>query len=272
VINEIWGDDALRDGFQVWIYLYPTGLGIPFNAWMLRKELLEMRAELDPEDDDPAMQDMVVVGHSMGGVLTKTLVSDSGDNLWGKLAKRPIEELVVDEETRETLYGLTHFEPQPFVRRVVFVATPHRGAGLADNLVGALGSWLISLPKEMLDLAGRIARTNPGLMHNEGVVHTSIDDLSPESQALQAMAALPMREDLPFHSIMGNVTDQAPPDCDDGVVVWRSSHLDGARSELVVPYGHSVHQHPRAQLEIRRILAEHLRERATSTRDREGDR
>ena len=261
VINEIWGDAELRERYQVWLYLYPTGLEIPTNAAMLRRQLLEMRQKLDPEDDDPALQDMVVIGHSMGGILTKTLVSTGGDELWNQIVSVPLEEIVASDEDRERLRSEAYFEPMPFVGRVVFVATPHRGAPMADNIVGAVGDWMISLPPEEIAAMERVVRDNPGVFRGYEGAHTSIDDLSQSSEMLLALTDRPIRAGLPYHSIMGDVTGLGPPEASDGVVAYRSSHLEGARSELVVEYGHSAQVHPRAQLEIRRILAEHLRSR-----------
>ena len=151
------------------------------------------------------------------------------------------------------------FEPLPFVNRVIFLAVPHRGAPMADSVAGDIGDWMISLPQSEIDFAARLVRDNPGMFTAYEEAHTSIDDLSESSELLQILADLPIRAGLPYHSIMGDVTGKGPPDCEDGVVPYRSSHLDGARSELVIEAGHSLQVTSRAQLEIRRILAEHLR-------------
>ena len=228
---------------------------------MFRRQLLEMRQKLDPEDDDPAMQDMVVVGHSMGGILTKTLVSTGGDELWNEVVTVPLNEIVASDEDREILRTKAYFEPLPFVNRVVFIAVPHRGAPMADNLIGSMGNWMISLPPDAVAFMDRLLRDNPSAFRGYEEAHTSIDDLSQSSEMLLALADMPIREGLPYHSIMGDVTGLGPPEAEDGVVPYRSSHLDGARSELVVESEHSAQRHPQALLEIRRILAEHLRSR-----------
>ncbi|MBV9123761.1 MAG: hypothetical protein JO112_10425, partial [Planctomycetes bacterium] len=67
-------------------------------------------------------------------------------------------------------------------------------------------------------------------------------------------------EGVHYHSIIGEVYGKGE-DGDDGVVPYHSAHQDGVDSEILVPAGHtSVHQHPRAVLEVWRILLEHLRE------------
>ncbi|MEO0649369.1 MAG: alpha/beta fold hydrolase [Planctomycetota bacterium] len=261
VINEVYGDDELREAYQVWLYLYPTGLEIPDNMAALHAQLHQMRVDLDPELDDPAMQDMVVVGHSMGGVLAKTLVSTGGDQLWNAVARVPVDELDTSPEEREELRRMAYFEPMPFVNRAVFIAAPHRGASMADNWVGSFGKWLIDLPAATVASFQEMIERNPEAFIGYDRMHTSIDDLSPSSTALRGLTDCPIREGLPYHTIMGDVTGKGAPNSDDGVVAYASSHLEGARSELVVDYEHGAQRHPLAQLEIRRILHEHLAER-----------
>ena len=62
-----------------------------------------------------------------------------------------------------------------------------------------------------------------------------------------------------FHSIMGNITKSDDPNViTDGIVPYKSAHLEGAKSEKVLPGGHSIQLTPQAVLELRRILREHL--------------
>ncbi|RIW60151.1 alpha/beta hydrolase, partial [Acinetobacter baumannii] len=64
---------------------------------------------------------------------------------------------------------------------------------------------------------------------------------------------------LIFHSIMGNITKSDDPNViTDGIVPYKSAHLEGAKSEKVLPGGHSIQLTPQAVLELRRILREHL--------------
>jgi triacylglycerol esterase/lipase EstA (alpha/beta hydrolase family) len=258
LVNEIWGDPDLRSRYQVWNYFYPTGRSIPINAAHLRQTMVRVRDDIDPEGDDVAMQNMVVVGHSMGGILSKTLVSSTGDRLEQELMTVPLADIVASEEDREWLRGMLHFEPLPFIKRVVFISTPHRGATLADSLVGRLGAFLIEQPKEYDERLRTILADNPGASRYElRGVQSSIENLSAENPMLQALCELPIRDGLPFHSIVGNIGGDDPPDCTDGIVEYRSSKLEGAVSEVVVAADHNAHQHPHALLEIRRILLEH---------------
>jgi hypothetical protein len=108
------------------------------------------------------VQQMVLIGHSQGGLLMKMSVIDPGTRLWETMFSVPPEKLDVDGDLREGLTrelerkGLLIFEPLPFVRRVVFVATPHRGSYRALGVLGDLASWLVNLP-------GRVARMSVAL-------------------------------------------------------------------------------------------------------------
>lgn len=89
---------------------------------------------------------MVVIGHSQGGLLTKMTAIDSGTQFWDRISKKPFEEIQVSPETRTLLQQSMFFTPLPFVERVVFVATPHRGAIMAGRRLGALAARFITMP------------------------------------------------------------------------------------------------------------------------------
>lgn len=132
LVNELESDRVISERYQVWLYLYNTGNPIGYSAGLLRRALEDTVADLDPEGTDPALRRMVVIGHSQGGLLTKLTAIDSGDRLWRIVAKVPLAELDLDPDVRETLRISTHFRPEPFVERVVFLCTPHRGSYLAS--------------------------------------------------------------------------------------------------------------------------------------------
>jgi hypothetical protein len=195
----------------------------------------------------------------MGGILSKTLISSAGERLWNDLATVPLDQINAAREDRVLLRLTLFFEPLPFIGRMVFVAVPHRGSGTAAGLVGAMDEWLITLPPETTVSVDRVLRDNPDLARSDlRAALSSGVDLSGTSPVLAALTSLPIRDGLPYHSIMGDVTGEGPPTATDGVVDWESSHLEGAVSELVVPADHSVQRHPLAILEILRILREHV--------------
>ncbi len=260
--NEIWGDEALRARYQVWHYTYPTGAPILNNARDLRRALVEIRTELDPDGDDVAMRDIVLVGHSMGGVLAKAVVQASGERLWDARFTRPLAALELSDEGREYAQSTFFFEPVPFVQRVVFLAAPHRGSLEADSFFGRLGSWLMSRTRRVQGFAAEVERRNPGAMRPEHEPSpSSVDVLSPSHVVLRTLAELPIAPWVSYHTIVGDLTGGTGADRDDGIVALASSHLDGAASELVVGgAGHDVHLHPVAIAEVMRVLREHRAE------------
>jgi pimeloyl-ACP methyl ester carboxylesterase len=265
---------VLRARYQFWFYLYPTGPGYLQAAAELRRDLAQLRAELDPHCSDPCLGDMVLVGHSMGGLVSRLLTVDSGEDFWQLVSHRPLAELPLDTPARDELQQLFYFQQKPCVRRVVFIATPHRGSLLSPSFAGQLAADLVQAPRKLMDSAQDLVKASPGVWGalGQGRVPTSVDLLAPGSPALQLLASRPRPAGVHFHSIVG----QALPhtllreitrpivgnEKTDGVVPYSSAHLEAAESEVVVPADHMhVHHHPLAVQEVRRILLEHLRER-----------
>lgn len=252
--NDFFGDDTLRDRYQVWHYMYATGLPLLENARLLRETLKRVRRELDPELDDPASEGMILVGHSMGGLLSRMLLTSSGDAIWDALFDGDFEAAKdgLDAEERALARGLYFWDALPFVERAIFIAAPHRGSEVSDGWIGRLGSALTRLSSRLQGLVDKIRRRTKVRVE----VPTSVDELSRSHPVMHALAGLPMRRGLPFHSIMGDISESADSaDWTDGVVRYESSRLLGAESELVIPGGdHGVHFDPRASAEVRRIL------------------
>src|SRR5262249_24733351 len=143
------------------LYLYPTGVPIPIAAAGLREALLEAQREFDPRGDSPTFGRMVLLGHSMGGLLSHAMAVDSGARVWELNSDRPVEEIIGSPQVLEELRRYLFFEPLPCVRRVVFLATPHRGSELSRGVVGRVGAGLISEPDHISDLLSQLIRDNP---------------------------------------------------------------------------------------------------------------
>ena len=264
VTNDLVGDPLIRTHYQIWHYGYPTSYPFLFSAWRFREQLEDLRATLDPEGDDPAMAAMVVVGHSMGGLLAKTLVTDSGDALWNQIFKVPPEALDTTPSELEMLRAVLRFQPKPYVHRVIFMATPHRGSESSNSLVGLLGAGLAKFPADYRETMLPILKRNLDkitfefrpFVKNSGP--TSIQVLDPANPMIQAFSRLEIDRFVPFHSMMGDRGRGDGPQGSDGLITYASAHLEHAASELIVPASHSVYNHPLALEELRRILAEHL--------------
>jgi pimeloyl-ACP methyl ester carboxylesterase len=266
MLNGLMGDPVLREHYQFWFFRYPTGNPVLYSAESLHAALDAVQRTFDRRNHNPAFQSMVVVGHSMGGLLTKTLTQDSGEAIWNRFSKKPLDSLTVSPDVRNHLDRVVHFTRRPYVSRVLFLAVPHRGSELALGVVGAIGRALITLPLTVLKPFGAVvtalaASPQPGdqVKETKKRLPTGVDSLSPKSPVLKILTELPIQ--VPYHSIIGNEKKADTPGGTDGVVPYWSSHLDGAVSEKIVHSGHNVHTHPLAIREVRRILLEHLKER-----------
>lgn len=249
-INEMEGDPALRGRFQYWVFRYPTGSPLTYSAMRCREELARM------ERLHPLPQGCIMIGHSLGGLISRMQVTTTGRALWdanlGRQADKKFARLSADNLIKRVLL----FDANPRVRRVVFICTPHRGSGLAIGSVGALAMKIIHLPTDIIatftDSLGDVLSVVGG----RPVVPNSITSLSPKNPTLIAMDKLPIR--APYHSIIGDRGKGNTPLSSDGIVRYASAHLEGAQSEIIVPGPHSSYELPQTIDELRRILREHL--------------
>jgi pimeloyl-ACP methyl ester carboxylesterase len=264
MLNEIINDPELRNRYQIWLFTYNTGNPIVFSAGMLAHGLRRVVQELDPEGRDPALRKMVVIGHSQGGMLTKLTAVDSGSLFWGNMFKAPIDQLDLTPESRELLERSLFFTPVASVRRVVFIATPHRGSYLVGGRVSELLRKVITLPFVMLSPLQEIFQSSPEALVNRSLeqeVPRSTDNMDPASSFIKTYGAVPIAPGVIVHSIIAVKNPEDPPeDWNDGVVAYTSAHLDGVASELIVHSGHSTQETPQTIEEVRRILIEHLKE------------
>lgn len=261
-INELRADPGIRKNYQLLVFRYSTGFPIAYNSAFLRKRLSEFRNFYDPSGTNPRMSDKVLVGHSMGGILSNAQVRPSGDAFTGALFDRPIEELGgVTEDQKRALREMLVFDANREVTRVICVAAPHRGSNLATGFIGNLGHGLVRFPREvmlgasLLDVEGltdegrAIIRDRPD----------SVRGLKPDSPVLEAILANPIRDGVAMHSIVGrHKPEQDLEESSDTVVPYLSAHLDEAVSEKVVHATHTtICQNEDAIEELRRILYLH---------------
>jgi pimeloyl-ACP methyl ester carboxylesterase len=273
--NDLIADPAVRDRYQFWAYFYPTGEPYLVTAADLRRQLAQMRSDLDPRHENPSLDRMVLLGHSMGGLISHLLTVDSGNDFWHELDTRPFESVALRPETREALRPILFFEREPCVKRVVFLGTPHHGSRLSTSLLQEAAARLVQMPKALLADARDLLAEDPNLPPKLRHIPTSVELLKPHEPALELLAAKPRPEPVRYHSVIGLVprcrlgiegvvTGFKEPEPGDGVVPYTSAHLDGVDSEVVVPADHMhVHHHPLAVREVRRILLEHARANET---------
>jgi pimeloyl-ACP methyl ester carboxylesterase len=264
VLNELSADPVLHRSYQVFAFRYPSGVPVSYSSRRLRDDLATLDRSLRAAGNRRADR-MVVIGHSMGGLLAKAQVVDTGDRLWRALFDAPRDKVNLTEAQKAMIAPYIEFSANPSIERVVFMNTPHRGSQLAQGVLGAFGRGLIRLPFQVMGPAFDILRNDdevdPAIRHlaRRGVP-SSIQNLSPTSFFVRASNELPFRPGLHRHSVIGNKEGRPldDPKCSDGVVPYSSAHLAGVESELVVPGDHSSFHTAPAIAELRRILLLHL--------------
>lgn len=258
--NAVWGDPVLRDRYQVWHLVYQTDAPLLVTRRRLQDYLDAAWAILDPDGTDPAREGMVLVGHSLGGVLSRLLLADSGEVLWDAAFSVPLDALRGRPEDLQLLQRIFRFQPYPGIDRAIFIAAPHDGSPTAERFVGRLVHALVGRRAPEMHALRRIANDNPEAVHEtlrESYLQArlnSISTLRTAQPVRQAAASLLPQAGIPYHTIAGALPGRMPET--DGVVPLRSALLPGAASTLVVPSGHDVHEHPDAVAEVLRILRE----------------
>ena len=268
--NTLSADPILRKRFQFWFFFYNSSLPLLSSASDLRSILSDTVAELDPKGHDPALRQMVVVGHSQGGLLTKFSVVKSGDAFWRSMSDKNIEDLDTPPAMKLLLRKWAFIEPLPFVKRVVYIATPFRGSFRAQDWVRSIIERLVSIPASVLALPYDVVAGNPNIVSDlfsqlelpfevSNKIPTSVDGMSPTNPVLQTLAKMPVVPGVKTHSIIAIKGNDEPPNGNDGVVEYKSAHQGGAESEYIVRSPHSCQGHPLTIEEVRRILLEHLK-------------
>lgn len=254
--NRLQGDPEIRRRFQFWFFQYDSNDPIVLSALHLREALQSAVARLDPAGRDAALRRMVLIGHSQGGLLVKMQAIESGDLLWDAVSRKPLDQLRLSDETRDLLQRGFFVEPLPEVARVVFISTPHRGSFLAGRPnIRRLLRWLTVLPRQVAAASADIALNRDAL--RSPTTPTAVDNMSPRNPFIKGLQRVPVAPSIAAHSII-SVKGTGPfEDGDDGVVEYKSAHIDGVESELVVRSPHSCQGDPHTMEEVRRILRLH---------------
>jgi pimeloyl-ACP methyl ester carboxylesterase len=261
MVEALRGDATIRQNYQIWFYSYPTGYPYPFTAKILREQMDAIH------DRYPDRKKMVLIGHSMGGMIARTLITDTGLQLWNTVFETPPHRTPLSSETRDLVTGALILKHRPEIARVIFCSASLRGSDLATGFLGRLGASIIGTPSDLAEPGNEFvsfAKPGPdGARLRE--VPNSVQMLDPKNRFTNAINAIPVTPGIPYHSIIGDRgkggnLDRTRPQSTDGIVPYWSSHIEGAESELIVPSGHWSNRHPMAIAEVRRILVQHLRE------------
>jgi pimeloyl-ACP methyl ester carboxylesterase len=257
MVNAIWSDPVLRQNYQVWVFDYPTGYPVPYSSLLLRRQLNAL------DQAFPNHRPIVLLGHSMGGILSRLMITDSGgDKLWRYFFGKSPAQTNLSPESKALIREALIFKPQRNVARVIFISTPHRGSVIAQGPIGRIASSLIHRPLKFVRLGPEIMQASvvqedPGVMKLRRMPN-SIDTLSPDDAFVKIMNTLPLAKGVPYHSIIGDRGRGDTPNSSDGVVPYWSSHLGGAKSEKIVPSAHGANQNPESIAEVIRILQRHI--------------
>jgi hypothetical protein len=255
-------DEKIRERYQFWFFLYPTGLPVWTSAAKLRSELDRYRSVLDPARRNRHLDRMVLVGHSMGGLISSLQIRNGGEALWQQFMDTPLEKLSLSGKLKERIVEIVEFEPRPEVSRVVFFATPHRGSEMAVKPYTEFFSRLIRLPFTFLDNDRLILESalRKDFRNIFVAPANSLVFLRANSPLLKSILNLPLKKGIPYHSVIGDRGKNNAPNSSDGVVPYWSSRLEGVQSEKIVPSAHGTHEHPEGVAELARILHLHLAE------------
>jgi pimeloyl-ACP methyl ester carboxylesterase len=256
MFNELQNDPRIRQRYQFWFFTYETGNPIIYSAMRLRESLESAIATLDPGSRDPALRQMVLIGHSQGGLLVKLMAVDLEREIRAEL-QMTMDNPGLSDETRDLMQKLTAVRPLPFIRRVIFLATPHKGSYVAGNWLAHQVSRLVRIPGQVLRATEDILTRDPELAVRFRGRLSSVYAMTPGSPLITVLAPAPLAPGITGHSIVAVKGDGPFQQDTDGVVAYSSAHLEGMASELVVTSGHSVQQNPEAIEEVRRILLEH---------------
>ena len=257
MLNDLRADKDIRANYQFWFYSYPSGYPYPYSALILRQELDAIEKRYPPR------RPMVLVGHSMGGCIGRTLITDAGTKLWIQSFGKPPEQTEMPAESKRLLEEALIFKHRPEIGRVIFMSTPHRGSDLASNWLGRIGSMLVRTPSKLLTVGRTIRESvtaDPAALQLKRLPN-SVDTLAPNNRFVVAINKIPITPGIPYHTILGDRGRGDSPNSSDGVVAYWSSHLDGAASQRIVPSNHSSPLNPEAIAEVHRILKLNARSR-----------
>lgn len=271
MFNELRALPEIREHYQFWFYLYPTGQPFWLSAKQMRQDLAQMRQDLDPQHRILTLDEMVLVGHSMGGLMARLQTVESGDEFWRILSDRPFEQLQADDQTREEIREMLFFHANPSVKRVITIGTPHHGSKFANNFTRWLGHKFIKLPDVINGSVMQKIRNRDDIIRNREILttKTSIDSLAADSPFLEKLQNSRSAPWVKVHNIIGNVekrkylgiAGEFEPTDSDGIVSTQSARFDAAVSNIEVNARHQdIHLQPRTILEVRRILLEHTRD------------
>jgi pimeloyl-ACP methyl ester carboxylesterase len=250
MVDALRNDPWIREHYQFWFFSYPSGYPYPYSAALFRQDLDGIDRAF------PNHKRVVLIGHSMGGMICRLMITDAGDKIWRDLFGTSPAKTPLAGDGRKLLEESLIFNHRPDVRRAVFISTPHRGSKFASGWIGRIGSGLVRTPRLFTPIYQEM---KPLLVDDPTAaafkrMPNSVDTLEPNDRFVLAVNKLPITPGIPYHSIMGDRGRGDTPNSSDGVVPYWSSHVEGAKSELIVNSDHGAQYNQQAIREVERIL------------------
>ena len=260
IANEIDSNPDLAARYEVWAFHYPTGAPFLESAAVLRSQLDQIIHEMDPSGFDRDLRNAILIGHSMGGLVAKLQVTDSGNTLWEHTAFQPLSSLDAPPKMQQYLRDQFYFTHSPNVGRIVFIGTPHQGTTHLSAKTGHLTSTLVHADPCLKDAHKQLIEANPAAFRKEfrHRVPISLDLISPKSMLLTGIYRLPIQPDIPSHTILGNGWWSPHDGQSDSVVPVSSARLPGVNTEIMVKATHTeLNRNAGVVCEVLRILRVH---------------
>ena len=253
----------LWDRYQLWFYFYPTGDPWVLTAANFREDFRTLAKTLDPEKNDrPLRKKTTIIAHSMGGLISRLSLSENSEVLYSKYFNRPIDDIRLLPYQRKRIREQLLFDPLTEPSKVIFLATPHKGARLAGGPLHWLARTLVKAPARILgttlSAAQLLVFAEPGLLTQQGSAllagnEISVSGLRPSSGALQALNEMPIRDDVELHNVIATVTG-GDRGLGDWVVPYTSANLDQADSQTIVRSGHWLIRDPETAEVVIKLL------------------
>ena len=203
--NQIRAQADLHDAYQIWVYRYPTGGNFLLSAAQLRNQLVSLQADCRAEHPTNKLDQMVIIGHSLGGLIAKMQVTSSGNTLWNSVARVPFNKIVASPEERHRLAEQFFFTPSASIHTAIFIATPNEGSPWAKRAAGKIASKIVKYSPQQTQFHKSLIQKNPDAF-NQTVRRrspTSIDLMNPDNSLLQAIQCLPLAPWVNSYAIAG---------------------------------------------------------------------
>ena len=269
LVNRLYADPEIRTNYQFWYFNYPTGVAWTISARAYRKAIQQLRDRVDPHHTNPNWDKMVVIGHSMGGLITHysqceepwnlLLASDIPREQLKPLLQAKYVDSPMPDPALESLREDYFFRPVK-AGMVIYLATPHRGAPVARYRLVTLLTKLVTLPQTLLKEAYNLATLQEDILllnpQDAYLWFTSINQLKPDSYSIAGLQNLKVRS-VPTHSVIGDQGKGDTPESSDGVVPYWSSHIN-CGTETIVPSDHSVQDCMETANDLKRVLGEYV--------------